>query len=86
MGVCCPTYNISLVEVVFGSAPLFTVVADVCEAEQALELHANCSQVFRNLDALHEVALGLLHVSFEQVSDCKLAKAKRHALVVLHRK
>ena len=65
-----------VIEVGLRVLPLILIVADVRHAEQAFELHAHGTQVFCNLDALHEVVLCLLHISFKQVCDGQLSVAQ----------
>ena len=74
-----------MVEVCLSILPLFFVEADVCHAQETLKLHPDCSEVFSNLDALHEVSLCLFHIALQKVSNSQLPKAKRHALVVLNK-
>ena len=74
-----------MVEVCLSILPLFFVEADVCHAQEALKLHPDCPEIFGDLNTLHEVSLGLLHIALQKVSDSQLPKAKRHALVVLNK-
>ena len=74
-----------MVEVCLSILPLFFVEADVCHAQETFKLHPGCPEVLGDLDALHKVSLGLLHIALQKVSDSQLPKAKRHALVVLNK-
>lgn len=66
-----------------GLEPVFLIKADVGEAKETFELHADCPVVLSDFYALSEVICGLVHVTLEQICNGQLAIAQAGTLVIL---